>query len=123
MKKSLSLLLVALLTGCASVKVCRTERTMVDIQNTGWFLFCFIPIASGDYTNPNGHTCRLFTDTVIMESNMRLLDYAMRKEGATALRDITSFKDEESVLFILFKRYSLHTSAELLFDSPEESTK
>lgn len=115
MNKLLAILLTAILTGCASVGICRKEKTMVDIENTGWYLFCFIPLASGDAANPNGHTCKFFSDTVIMESNLKLLDYAMRREGAIAVRNLTSFKDDESVFFFLLKRYVLHTSAELIF--------
>lgn len=122
MNKLFAIFLTAILTGCASVDICRKEKTMVNIENTGWYLFCFIPLASGDATNPNGHTCKFFSDTVVMESNLKLLDYAMRKEGASAVRNLTSFKNDESVFFFLLKRYALHTSAELIF-APDSSLK
>ena len=107
--------LVALYAGCASVRISHEgDRTMADIVNTGWYLFNFIPLASGNPAAPNGHSCRLFRGTVTLENNMRLLDYAMRKDGADDFRDLVSYTTDESVLFVLFKRRACHTSAELL---------
>ena len=114
MNKLFAIFLTAILTGCASVDICRKEKTMVNIENTGWYLFNLIPVASGDPENPNGHTCKLFSDTVTLESNMKLLDYAMEQENAVGVRDLTSSTTEEYVLIILLKRYVYHTSAELI---------
>ena len=123
MKRVLLLsLLGALLTGCSSVEICREGgHTLVDIENTGWYLFNFIPLASGDPTQPNANTCRLFTDTVTLENNMRLLDWAAQQEYAGAITDVKSYLTDENVLIFLFKRHAYHTNAELLKEKPCES--
>ena len=114
MKRIVLLMAALAFGGCSSVHVSHTGKEMVIIENTGWYLFNLIPVASGDPENPNGHTCRIFSDTVTLESNMKLLDYAMEQENAVGVRDLTSFTTEEYVLIILLKRYVYHTSAELI---------
>ena len=114
MKRALLFAALAALAGCASVNVCREGATMVDIQNTGWYLFDCIPLASGSPANPNGHTCRPFQDTVTVENNMKMLDYAMRREGAAGCRHLSSYTTDESVFFILLTRFACHTSAQLI---------
>ena len=114
MKRLVLLLSALVFTGCASVHVSHAGKDMVTIENTGWYLFNVIPLASGDADNPNGHTCKLFSDTVTLESNMKLLDYAMDRENAVAVRNLTSFTTEEYILIILLRRYVYHTSAELV---------
>lgn len=116
MKRLALLVLFAALGGCASVNICSEGgRTMVDIQNTGWYLFNFIPLASGSPDNPNGHTCKLFRQTTTLESNMRLLDYALHQNGGYSGYDnLVSYTTDENILFILFKRLAYHSSAELI---------
>ena len=102
-------------SGCASVRISHEgDRSVVDIVNTGWYLFNIIPIASGNPHNPNGCSCKLFRRTVTLENNMRLLDYAMRKEGADSFGDLVSYTTDESVLFFLLKRHACHSSSELV---------
>ena len=108
------ILLAALLSGCATATVCHEERTLVTIENTGWYLFNFIPIASGNPSNPNACSCRLFSKTVTLENNMKMLERIMRDEGATGFRDLNSFTTDEHILIILLKRHAYHTSAQLL---------
>lgn len=114
--KPILIALLAATCGCASVHMCSEGgRTMVDIQNTGWYLFNFIPLASGNPDDPNGHTCKLFRQTTTVENNMKLLDYAIRQDGGYAgYRNLVSYTTDENVLFILFKRLACHTSAELI---------
>ena len=108
------ILLAALLSGCATATVCHEERTLVTIENTGWYLFNFIPIASGNPSNPNACSCRLFSKTVTLENNRKMLEQIMRDEGATGFRDLNSFTTDEHILIILLKRHAYHTSAQLL---------
>ena len=93
---------------------------MVDIENTGWYLFNFIPLASGNPSNPNSVSCRLFSRTVTLESNVKMLEDIMRREGATGVRNLNSYTTDEHVLVILFKRHAYHTSAQLIL--PGENT-
>jgi hypothetical protein len=104
----------ALLGGCATVTVSRDGATMVNIENSGWYLLNFIPIASGNPARPNSCTTRLFSKTVTLENNVKMLDKVIRDEGAVAVRDINSFTIDEHVLLILLKRHAYHTSAQLL---------
>ena len=114
MKRVAFILACALLSGCATVTVSRDGATMVNIENSGWYLLNFIPLASGNPTRPNSCTTRLFSKTVTLENNVKMLDKVIRDEGAVAVRDINSFTIDEHVLLILLKRHSYHTSAQLL---------
>ncbi len=113
----------ALLGGCATVTVSRDGATMVNIENSGWYLLNFIPIASGNPTRPNSCTTLLFSKTVTLENNVKMLDNVIREEGAVAVRDINSFTIDEHVLLILLKRHAYHTSAQLLMKEDMEETK
>ena len=114
MKRMAFILMCALLGGCATVTVSREGGTMVNIENSGWYLLNFIPIASGNPASPNSFSTRLFSRTVTLENNVKMLDKVIRDEGAVAVRDINSFTIDEHVLLILLKRHSYHTSAQLL---------
>lgn len=109
--------LVSGTTGCTSVNVSHEGgRTLVDIANSSWLLLNFIPLASGCPEHPLAHHCKLFQNSVTLENNMKLLDYAVRREGAVDFGEIVSYTNDESVFFILLKHHVCHTSAELLFD-------
>ena len=117
------ILACALLGGCATVTVSREGATMVNIENSGWYLLNFIPLASGNPARPNACTTRLFSKTVTLENNVKMLDKVIRDEGAVAVRDINSFTIDEHVLLILLKRHAYHTSAQLLMKEDMEKTK
>jgi hypothetical protein len=123
MKRFAIILACALLGGCATVTVSREGATMVNIENSGWYLLNFIPIASGNPARPNSCTTRLFSKTVTLENNVKMLDKVIREEGAAAVRDINSFTIDEHVLLILLKRHAYHTSAQLLMKEDMEETK
>ena len=123
MKRMALILMCALLGGCATVTVSREGGTMVNIENSGWYLLNFIPIASGNPVRPNSCTTRLFSKTVTLENNVKMLDKVIREEGAVAVRDINSFTIDEHVLLILLKRHAYHTSAQLLMKEDMEETK
>ena len=123
MKRLAVILVCALLGGCATVTVSRNGATMVNIENSGWYLLNFIPIASGNPARPNSCTTRLFSKTVTLENNVKMLDNAIRDEGAVAVRDINSFTIDEHILLILLKRHAYHTSAQLLMEEDMAETK
>ena len=123
MKRLAIILACALLGGCATVMVSRDGATMVNIENSGWYLLNFIPLASGNPARPNSCTTRLFSKTVTLENNVKMLDKVIREEGAAAVRDINSFTIDEHVLLILLKRHAYHTSAQLLMKEDMEETK
>ena len=113
-------LLGALVCGCASVDSSRVGgHHMVCIKNTGWQFLNVFPIASGDVHNPNSCSTKPFSDTVCLQNNIRMLDMHVEKCGARGYRHLSSSQTEEDVLFILFTRRIMHTSAELVFDSAQ----
>lgn len=109
------------MAGCTSVRVSHVGHTMVDVENNGWFLFNLIPLASGDTDNPESRICKLFQNSVTLDNNIDLINYAMTREGAVGVRDLVSYSTDEYVLFVLLKRHSMHTSAELVM--PEKAEK
>ena len=123
MKRVAFILACALLSGCATVTVSRDGATMVNIENSGWYLLNFIPLASGNPTRPNSCTTRLFSKTVTLENNVKMLDKVIRDEGAVAARDSNSFTVAEHVLLILLKRHAYHTSAQLLMKEDMEEAR
>ena len=123
MKRMALILMCALLGGCATVTVSRDGATMVNIENSGWYLLNFIPLASGNPARPNSCTPRIFSKTVTLENNVKMLDKVIRDEGAVAVRDINSFTIDEHVLLILLKRHAYHTSAQLLMKEDMEETR
>ena len=123
MKRVAFILACALLSGCATVTVSRDGATMVNIENSGWYLLNFIPLASGNPMRPNSCTTRLFSKTVTLENNVKMLDKVIRDEGAVAVRDINSFTVDEHVLLILLKRHAYHTSAQLLMKEDMEEAR
>ena len=123
MKHLAIILACALLGGCATVTVSRDGATMVNIENSGWYLLNFIPLASGNPARPNSCTTRIFSKTVTLENNVKMLDKVIRDEGAVAVRDINSFTIDEHVLLILLKRHAYHTCAQLLMKEDMEDTK
>lgn len=116
MKSAAIAALAALLAGCSTVTVSRNGSTMVNIENSGWYLLNFIPIASGNPASPNSFSTRLFSKTVTLENNVKMLDKVIADEGAVAVRDLSSFTIDEHILLILFKRHAYHTSAQLLME-------
>ena len=126
---------ILLLTGCATVQYSatfhgvkvedgETPLEVVEVENTGWRLFKFIPLASGNPKKPNRMSCRWFSNTVTLQNNLNLLEHEMRTRGVTRFTNLTSRTMEESFLFILLTRNAYHTSAVLLkdMDTPTPSS-
>ena len=100
--------------GCASVRTSNEGgREMVAIENSGWYLFNIIPLASGNPENPNGFGCVFGRQTTTLDNNMRMLETEMAKAGRARYRDLVSYSADESYLIIFLKRHTLYTSAEL----------
>ena len=130
MKKIAAMILaVALAAGCTTVQYStvyngvrsnngRTPIATVEIENSGWELFKFIPLGSGDPRYPNKCSCRIFRDTVTLQNNLDLLEKEMKATGATRFTNLTSRNSEETFLFIVLTRNAYHTSAVLLKDIP-----
>ena len=114
MRKAILLALLAALCGCCSVEICKDGgRDMVKVENESFRLFGCFSIWSGDPEYPNRQVTLWFCDSLLLDVNMMLLDDAMKKNGYTSFRNITTYKTSEDILF-LFSRKKLHTSAELI---------
>ena len=105
---------IALLSGCASVEVATEGTDLVVVENSGGYLFRFIPIFSGDPDYPNQEVCNWFEDTVHLETNIRLLNEETERQNAVGYRNLVTSTYDESVFLVLFKRKVLRTSAELI---------
>ncbi len=126
MKSTLTILaMTMLLAGCATIRQSKIFHGVkvedgevpletVEIENSGWKLFKFISLGSGDPRYPNKTSCRIFRDTVTLQNNLDILKGEMERTGATRLANLNSRKTNESILFILFTRRAYHTSAVLL---------
>jgi hypothetical protein len=114
----ISCLAAILLCGCTTVETSRTGgHHMVLIKNSGWNLFCDIPIASGNVKKPNMNTTVFFRDTVNLDNNIAILDETVKNSGARGYKNITNTIKDENVFLILLTRRIYHTSAELVFDN------
>ena len=116
---------ILLCAGCASINSAteyhgagiesgETPIETVEIENTGWFLFRFIPLGSGDPLKPNRVRCKLFRNTVTLQNNLEMLEDEMERVEARRVANLTSRKTDESMFVILLTRRSYHTSAVLL---------
>ena len=86
----------------------------VMVENTGWKLFKFIPIGSGDPDRPGCCSFRLFKDTTTLQNNLDMLAKEMERVGATRIVNLSSKTIDESVFMVLFTRTACRTSAVLL---------
>ena len=91
-----------------------TPVAAMEIENSVWLLFNFIPIASGSPDHPNLKRCKLFRNTVNLPNNMKVLRAEMEQEEVTKVANLTSHYSEESYLFFLLARRACHTSAVLV---------
>lgn len=116
MKKLFAILAAALVCGCASVNVNDQGANMVTIQNSGCFLIGCIPLFSGDPDYPNEEVCNWFSNTVKLETNVRLLEEEAFRQHAHGYRNLASHMDDEQILWFILKRKVYRTSAELIKD-------
>ena len=100
-----------------------TPVAAVEIENSVWLLFNFIPVASGSPDHPNLNKCKLFRNTVNLENNMKVLQAEMVQEEVTKVANLTSHYSEESYLFFLLARRACHTSAVLVKSDAKDRGK
>ena len=123
--RSIAAVALAFCVGCASVHTATDFHGVevedhlapletVEITNSGWLLLMCIPIASGNVDAPNTASTRLFSRTVTLENNMKMLSDEMARVKAKKIANLTSRYTDENVLLILLKRRAYHTSAVLL---------
>ncbi len=91
-----------------------TPVAAVEIENSVWLLFNFIPVASGSPDHPNSYRCKLFRNTVNLPNNMEVLRAEMAREGVSEVVNLTSHYADEKYLFFLLARRACHTSAVLI---------
>ena len=58
-----------------------TPVAAVEIENSVWLLFNFIPVASGSPDHPNRNRCKLFRNTVNLPNNMKVLQAEMEQDA------------------------------------------
>ncbi len=120
-----TLALFLLLTGCTTYRSTsayndvnvdggRRPIETIEIENSGWFLFTCLPIASGNPDRPNDNSCCWFKNTVRLENNVKVLRQHMREEGSTEVANVISHCEDEKYLVFLVARRAYHTSAVLL---------
>ena len=100
-----------------------TPVAAVEIENSVWLLFNFIPVASGSPDHPNLNKCKLFRNTVNLPNNMKVLQSEMDQEEVTKVANLTSHYSEESYLFFLLARRACHTSAVLVKSDAKDRGK
>ena len=100
-----------------------TPVAAIEIENSVWLLFNFIPVASGSPDHPNLNKCKLFRNTVNLPNNMKVLQAELESEGVTKVANLTSHYSEESYLFFLLARRACHTSAVLVKSDANDKGK
>ena len=100
-----------------------TPVAAVEIENSVWLLFNFIPVASGSPDHPNLNKCKLFRNTVNLSNNMKVLQSELEQEEVTKVANLTSHYTEESYLFFLLARRACHTSAVLVKSDAKDRGK
>ena len=100
-----------------------TPVAAVEIENSVWLLFNFIPLASGSPAHPNSNKCKLFRNTVNLPNNMEVLRAEMAEEGVHEVANLTSHYADEKYLFFLLARRACHTSAVLVKSEANDKGK
>ena len=100
-----------------------TPVAAVEIENSVWLLFNFIPVASGSPDHPNLNKCKLFRNTVNLSNNMKVLLSELEQEEVTKVANLTSHYTEESYLFFLLARRACHTSAVMVTSDATDKGK
>ena len=102
--------------GCASTTFSNQGgHNMLVVENSGWYLLNFIPIASGDVDRPNeSFAFKFFEQTTTLDNNMNMMAREMKLREFDSYKDLTTYTTDENVLIILFKRRAIHSSVELL---------
>ena len=136
MKRLIPLVAAATLFACGCTTVLKSKEfddvktdggstpvAAVEIENSVWLLFNFIPLASGSPDHPNLNRCKIFRNTVNLPNNMKVLQGEMEREGVSKVTNLTSHYLEESYLFFLLARRACHTSAVLVESDAKDKGK
>ena len=100
-----------------------TPVAAVEIENSVWLLFNFIPVASGSPDHPNLNRCKVFRNMVNLPNNMKVLEKEMACEGVEKVVNLTSHYTSESYLFFLLARRACHTSAVMVTSDATDKGK
>lgn len=110
------------LAGCATVNVWHEgDRTICEVSDSAWYLFDRRPIGSGDVNRPNERAWVCGRDTVSHDNNMKLVAWAMEREGADTLGPTEQKWHKTDIVPLALQRYTLHTYAELKYGSGRRS--
>ncbi len=101
MKKfTLILSAAALLCGCATTEVATVENgavidgekpvAVVRAENYGYYLFSFVPLFAGNPDRQNENTLSLFSDTVTVENNQKMIAKEAEKIGADTITSVNN---------------------------------
>lgn len=119
MKKTLLLILLSAVfgTGCATIQTCtdfggiyvddgNRPVATVAIENYGYYLFGIIPLICGNPELPNANDFKMFTDTVTVDGNMKILAGAAKDMKASVVGNIKTQYDETGAwsLCLIYKR-------------------
>ena len=104
----------ALLAGCINVGTSSQGTDLVTVDNSCLQLFYCIPICSGDPEYPNQQVASWWENTVTVKNNVKMLEDAAARQGASGLRNIVSRIDDERIFWPFLQRTTLRTSAELV---------
>ena len=125
MRAAAAILIALACAGCATIQRAtdyhgsriengETPIETLEIENTGWLLFKFIPLGSGDPTRPNSSSSLLFRNTVTLQNNLDMLEAEMKRVKSSRVINLSSRKTDETIFLILLTRRAYHTSAVLL---------
>ena len=115
---------VALLCGCCTVESSHDFRgvkvdgssepvAVLAIENSGWYLLGCIPIITGNPDNPGG--VKLFSDTVTLENNIKMLaNKAVEEKASTVANLISRVRDDLAIGLFIFGRKQVFTSAVIM---------
>lgn len=98
----------------------KTPASIIEVENSVWLLFNFIPLGSGNPEAPNKNSCCWFKNTVSLETNMKTLHLKMDEMGVREVANLTSRYADEKYLFFLLARRACHTSAVLVSPTTEK---
>ena len=90
---------------------------VVAIENSGWYLFGYIPVITGNPDRPG--RVKLFRDTVTLENNIKMLSDKARQENAMNVANLSSrVREDLAIGFFVFGRKQVFTSAVITKQGP-----
>ncbi len=108
---------MSLCFGCATVQRCsefgglyvdgnNRPVASVAVENYGYYLFGVLPLICGNPEEPNENDFKLFTDTVTVDGNMRILAKVAEEMKAPIIGNVRTHYDESGAwsLCLIYKR-------------------